>query len=47
MLENAEERRTLRFILDFLQKKYIHPTKIVIGREKDEFIIKTQIDTLT
>lgn len=47
MLENAEERRTLRFILDFLQKKYIHPTKIVIGREKDEFIITTHIDTVT
>ena len=46
MLENAEERKTLKYILDFLKKKYIHPTRIFVGREKEEFVIRTEIDTI-
>lgn len=47
MLENAEERKTVKYILDFLKEKYNYPTKIKIGREKDEFIITTEIDSLS
>ena len=47
MLENAEERKTVKHILDFLKEKYNYPTKIRIGRDKDEFIITTEIDSLS
>ena len=46
MLDKAEERKTLRYILDYLFGKYKKPTKITIGEEDEDFIINTEVDSV-